>query len=216
MLSSVFESMDLYIVSHGGVSSNSTIEYLRTKGLRIGMVNLEDEQRCVHFPLKIDLSVKCLYLYGDVVGSILSQYRRGFLWNNMNKIQLGLDDHVDRVDYLLHHFPHDPIGIKSQWARFMVYPNTVCLCYPFTSTELQSALQTLGFCHIFVDDMPIHPRMTKIDEYIIHDERLYRVLTPYLEWTFSYPDTLNVEILQHRAEEKRKRRIKENKMFCKK
>lgn len=187
-MESVLQDLDLYLVSHGGVSSNYLTRYLEQKKLRVFASeknNLIHAQRLVHFPIKLDEKIPCLFIYGDYINAIISQYNRGLLFNNMNKIHLGLDDHVNRVHRLIELFPDDPVGIKSQVKRFSLYTHTVFLRFPYSQEDVQNALCKLN---IFIDtsDMMIQSRKTHMTFDDIQDPVLKKICKPYIHFDFSF------------------------------
>lgn len=176
--------LDLYIVSHGGVSTNYLTRYLERKGVKMNEKNDGHYfEKLVHFPIKLEKDVPCLFIYGDYVQSLVSQYNRKYLFYNMNKIQLGIEDHKNRAHDFLKLFPDDPVGIKSQLKKFSLYPNTVFLRYPYSKMELQNALAKLN---IFIDtsDMEIIPRKTHVDFKNIQDPLLKQICKPYHDFDF--------------------------------
>jgi len=173
----VLATMDINIVSHGGVSSNYLVAYLQNKGLRV--ISHIYEYVC-HYPTKLLPFQKCIYLYGDIPSAILSMHRRNYLVVNMNKIRWGITDHVDRREHFLKMYPDDPVGIKAQINHFRNTKNTVMLQYPYTVEQLQQAMDTLNI-HVDLSEFKIQKRKNEYRPGMdLKDDVLKRILRPYL------------------------------------
>lgn len=184
-ISSFINSLDLYIVSHGGVGSNYLVDYLESKGLRVknspgNYTELKLYQQCCHAPNKVNPEKPCIYIYGDIPNAVLSQYQRNLLVFNSNKMVLDKDEDINRLSEYLKTRPEDPLGIKTQIENFSNCPNTYLLQYPYTKEDVEKALTHFGFS-IDLSEMVIRERgsrFTSFDD--ISDPLLKSVLTPYL------------------------------------
>lgn len=173
----ILATMDINVVSHGGVSSNYLVHYLQKKGFSV--LSHVYEHIC-HYPKKLIPSQKCIYIYGDIPSAILSMHRRNFLLVNMNKIRIGVTDHVDRRDFFLQVFPDDPVGIKAQISHFRATSNTAMLKYPYTLTTLKQAFDSIGV-EIDLSDFKIRQRTNEYRPGMdLHDNLLERIIYPYL------------------------------------
>lgn len=171
-------SLDMNIVSHGGVGSNYLVDYLQKKGLKVR--SDPTYGHICHYPRKLIPTQPCLYVYGDIPNAILSMHRRSYLITNMNKIRLGIADQTDRREPLLRQYPDDPIGIKDQIRNFQNTENTVMLRYPYTVKELEEALQKLGF-HPDLSGFQVWKRRSEYQKgMVINDPYLRCILAPYL------------------------------------
>ncbi len=130
----------IWLVSHGGVGS----EYL-TKLLNIEYPNIKIKSRpfkgcVVHFPYPVKTGPKlCIYLYGDIYNSIISQTPRHYdnskkLHNNENYSEFH------SIDDILKHSSSDPFGITKQIKNFMSvevdYP-IILLKYPLKKHSIR-------------------------------------------------------------------------------
>lgn len=172
-------TLDINIVSHGGVASNYLVNYLQNKGLRV--ISDEIYEQTCHYPYKLIPSQPCLYVYGDVPNAILSMHRRDYLTINMNKIRWGLTEHTDRREYFLRRYPDDPIGIKNQIRNFQKTENTVMLQYPYTVQELEDALERLGFS-VDLSGFQVETRHSEYHGAIEKDPLFQRIIKPYVNW----------------------------------
>lgn len=172
------ENLDLYIVSHGGVSSNYLVDYLELHNLNVKNNNLIGYQNSCHLPYKVVEDIPTLYIYGDVKNSIISQYRRNFLHVNATKIHLERDYDHEELSFFLKKFPKDPIGIKKQYENFKNTRNTHMLRYPFTKEELKKALRDFNI-NLNLDDFIIKKRKTSYLNMKIEDVILLSVLNAY-------------------------------------
>ena len=153
-------TLDLWVVSHGGVGSNYLIDYLESQGLKLGP-NLSKQyyQRICHLGNKnmVDMvwdgsGTPALVIVGDIWSSLLSQHRRNWLRMNVAKNIFG-DQKCEMKSYsrYVDLNPEDPVGIKSMIKTFMRTKNTVFLKAPYTKDSVAAALKMLGLQQV-VDD----------------------------------------------------------------
>lgn len=145
-------SSRLWICSHGGVSSEALTAAL---GVRYPKTRSSTSNRpfigcAAHFPFPPKTGPSaCIYIYGDVIKSILSQIRRG---HYDNPIKLKNDERYPKINTLkdlLEIKSPDPFGIKNQINAFHTnqtdYP-IILLKYPFNSSSLTQLEEALGIC----------------------------------------------------------------------
>ncbi len=154
MLDKYIKSLDLYIVSAGGVGSNYLVDYLNNK-----IVTKTDQtmfQNTCHRAKAVN--VKTLFIYGDEMNAIISMYQRGVLEVNATKIHLGSRRKVQNLQYFLEHFPDDPVGIIKMYKTYCY--NVMTLHYPYDKYSVAVALNNLGF-DIDISDIKIKDRKAK-------------------------------------------------------
>jgi hypothetical protein len=156
-LKDIVEGLDLYIVSHGGVASNSLNSLLRSKGIRCGYTDQDRYEYFCHYPKPLTDKTPCIYLYGDYGRAILSMYRRNLLLINAKKM-LGIDlKKKITLEELIRNNPLDPLGILRQKKRFEQGPNVWCLEYPFTTEKLDGIFKQIGL-HVDVSTFQTRSR----------------------------------------------------------
>jgi hypothetical protein len=167
-------SLDVYVVSPGGVSSNYVNDYLKKKGLRVGESNeLWGEELC-HTKTPYTSKPKTLFIYGDWKNSLFSQHARSLSLTNINKIH-GTTEQP--LDYFINTYPNDPYGLKEQYENFVNHPNTWVLKYPYSKEELQDVIRSMGYT-FDTSDIEIHQR--KEDGHTFdHVIQIYNQNDPY-------------------------------------
>lgn len=138
------KSLDIQVVSFGGVGTNYLIYFLKYYGNLSTMNDIEYHRLVCHYPEKLP-NTKTIFLYGDLKLAILSQYSRNTLHKTASKIHYKCSDANHDIWHYISKFPDDPIGIKKIIANYVGTPNTVFVQYPFDKTEIHQALKTLGF-----------------------------------------------------------------------
>eukprot|EP00035_Acanthoeca_spectabilis_P034421 m.28991 g.28991 ORF g.28991 m.28991 type:complete len:329 (+) comp6628_c0_seq1:184-1170(+) len=157
-------TLDLWIVSHGGVGSNHLVNFLNTSAqLRVKWDQGLYQETC-HFPWPLVTTVPVLYVVGELEAAAWSMHRRGFLTLNVPKMLWGWSDAAQErcpltmADVATFN-PADPFGIKGQLGAFVRHcPNLVVLRYPFTDASLRGALTTLGLARDRWGKMPPYPK----------------------------------------------------------
>jgi len=150
-------SLDVLIVSHGGVGSNFIANHLENHGIKIrGPRKRQDSiytQTC-HIAIKPEkITVPFLYIYGDIVNSMCSQEARGLLRGNIEK----LSQHHGNKD------EEDPYNYLYQYNNFK---DCVKLRYPFKIEEIKECFEKLKL------NIPL----PEIKERTIHHQRPYTKL----------------------------------------
>lgn len=155
-------TLDLWVVSHGGVGSNYLIDHLESQGLKLGpKLSKQYYQRICHLGNKnmVDMvwdgsDTPALVIVGDLWLSLLSQHRRNWLRKNVAKNVFG-DQKCEMKSYsrYLDLNPEDPVGIKSMIKTFMRTKNTVFLKAPYTKDSVAAALKMLGLQQVADDKL---------------------------------------------------------------
>lgn len=158
-LKDIVEGLDLYIVSHGGVASNSLNSFLMSKGIRCGYTDQDRYEDFCHYPKPLTDMTPCIYLHGDYGRAILSMHRRNFLVANAKKM-LGIHwDTKITLEELIRNNPSDPLGIWRQKTKFENSQNVWCLQYPYTTEKLDGIIKDMGI-HVDVSTFPTRSRNT--------------------------------------------------------
>lgn len=174
------ESLDIYVVSTGGLSSNYINNYFKRKGLKVGKKNdLWGRELCHTKNIYTDKS-KTLYIYGDWENALHSQKKRDLLETNINKIH---GTNGKSLKYFIEKYPTDPYGLKEQYKNFSKNPNTWILKYPYTKEELQKIIREMGFT-FNTDDIQIKPRTTNVNNANVNNDfdkliEIYHKYNPY-------------------------------------
>lgn len=135
------ESLDIHVVSTGGLSSNYINDYFRSKGLKVGSENDLWFYLC-HSKNVYTNTVKTICLYGDFENAILSQHYRNLIKLNMNKIH---ETKGKPISHFLEKYPKDPYGLRAQYRNFSKNANTWMLRYPYTESDLKKIIREMGF-----------------------------------------------------------------------
>ena len=142
------DSIDLWVVSHGGVASNAICDYLQKNGLRTRPNNYG--LICHKQHPGNSLKIPILVIYGDFEGAIRSMDRRGYLTANATKMRFGMDLPEISLKRLIETQPRDPMGIiefldSFKNAKEKGIDNIEFLCYPYSNQDAVTKLQNLGF-----------------------------------------------------------------------
>lgn len=185
---SYIKSLDLYILSHGGVGSNYLISYLQNKKLSV-MTNIILYQNTCHYSYKLVPDKKTIYLYGDIINSIISQYKRNVLHINATKIHELRDYNHENLVYFLKKYPDDPIGIKKQYYSLINSKNTISIKYPYDKDELKKAFKILNLKVELLNDIKIKNRKTvfnkeKNKEYVHKNPILQKIIQAYIDFDY--------------------------------
>ena len=181
------KSLDLYILSHGGVGSNYLVDYLQKNGLSVKTDQSLYAHTC-HYSYKLVPNKKTIYLYGDIIQSLISQYKRGYLHINATKMhnydtQTACKYHD--LEYFLKNYPDDPIGIKKQFNNLKNSKNTILIEYPFDKNKLESALKILNL-KVDLKNLNIKKRNTvfKKEDLCKYDKILQKIIKIYINYNF--------------------------------
>ena len=153
------ENLDVYIVSHGGVSTNYIHDLLAKHKYRVGDKSPPWNLLC-HAPRPYSSIVKTLYIHGDYANAIVSQHKRNFLRMNMNKLRMEKQTGYS-IEEFIRRYPNDPMGIKEQFNNFVDKPNVWVLRYPYTKDELLRVFESMDL-RIDPETVDIKPRQTHV------------------------------------------------------
>ena len=169
------ESLDVYVVSTGGLSSNYINDYFKKKGLKVGEHGSLWGRGLCHTKTVYTDKVKTLCIYGDWKNALYSQQKRGILETNINKIH---ETNGQSLKKIIAKYPTDPYGLKAQYRSFSENANTWMLMYPYTKEELQKVIREMGFT-FNTDDIEVKERssntMTDFDTIV----QIYHKYDPY-------------------------------------
>ncbi len=169
------ESLDVYVVSSGGLSSNYINNYFKKKGLKVGEHSSLWGRELCHTKTVYTDKPKTLCVYGDWKNALYSQQKRGLSEMNINKIH-GTKGRS--LKYFIDKYPTDPYGLKEQYNNFSKNPNTWMLRYPYTKQELQKVIREMGFT-FNTDDIEVKERSTNIVNDFDTIVQIYHKNDPY-------------------------------------
>ena len=140
-------SNKIWLVSHGGVGSEYLTKQLNIKYPKFKIGSRPFKGCVVHFPYPVKTGPKlCIYLYGDIYNSIISQTPRHY----DNSKKLHNDENYPEfhtIDDILKHSSSDPFGITNQIKNFMSmevdYP-IILLKYPLKKHSIRILEKFLG------------------------------------------------------------------------
>lgn len=139
----------IWLCSHGGVSSEALT---RALGIKYPKIKSSTSKRpfigcAAHFPYPPKTGPKaCIYIFGDIVNSILSQIRRGHYDNPIKIMNNEKYPKIHNLKELLKIESSDPYGIRRQINSFHHYKTDypiALLKYPFTAEALNNLQDTL-------------------------------------------------------------------------
>lgn len=146
-------SLDVWIVSHGGCGSNYIVDLLDENGYKV-----RDAPRksavlygltCHLAYIPKNINTKILYVYGDIINSMCSQKNRNLLKINIEKLKKGHKNKDDK----------DPYNYLFQYNKFFNDERVVKLKYPFTEESLNEALKELN---INLKKKPVVKKRTRV------------------------------------------------------
>lgn len=174
-------SLEVYVVSGGGVSSNYMNSYLARKGIVVGERDSVYGWNLCHSKVPLTNKPKTLYIYGDWENAIYSQAKRNLIQRNSNKIHKCQNTTDDNLKHYLKIYDKDPYGLREQYKNFITHENTYYLKYPYTKDDVQKVLKEMGF-FFETDDFEIKPRTihnTKVSNIIDKIINVYKKHDPY-------------------------------------
>ena len=141
------DSIDIWVVSHGGVASNALCDHLQNQGLRTRPENYGLICHKKHPGKKIGKPI--IVIHGDYLDAIRSMDRRKFLTANAAKMCLGIDAPEIPLTRFLNSFPNDPIGFAAFLESFKIAKQNgtdeiAFLKYPYTNHEAIQAFESIG------------------------------------------------------------------------
>ena len=141
------ESLDVWVVSHGGVASNALCDHMQKHGLRTRPDNYGLICHKQHPGFSIGKPI--LVIHGDYLDAILSMDRRKFLTANAAKMCLGIDAPEIPLSRFMQSFPDDPVGFSMFLESFRKakqdgLDKIAFLRYPYTNEEAIAAFESIG------------------------------------------------------------------------
>ncbi len=141
------DSIDVWVVSHGGVASNALCDHMEAQGIRTRPENYGLICHKQHPGEKIGKPI--LVIHGDYLDAIRSMDRRKFLTANASKMCLGINAPEIPLSRFLQSFPDDPVGFKMFLESFKQanedgIDNVAFLRYPYSNQEALEAFNKLG------------------------------------------------------------------------
>jgi hypothetical protein len=131
-------TLDVWIVSHGGCGSNYIVDLLNDNGFKVRDGPRKEAvyygKSCHLAFIPTNITTKILYIYGDIINSMCSQKERNLLDINLNKLKYG---HKNSD-------PNDPYNYLYQYNNFYNSDKVVTLKYPFTNDSITEALTKLN------------------------------------------------------------------------
>jgi len=178
------DSLDVYILSPGGVGSNYITDFLLSQNFNVRPDLIKCQDTC-HYPYKMLPHKKTIYLYGDVKNAVTSQYKRELLHYNATKLQLKRDYDHETLGYFIKTFPDDPLGIKKQYDNLKNTPNTAMVQYPYTVDSMKEAFDKL-YLKVDMSDFIVKDRMNYniTEEYYNKNPILKQLLNIYEDIVF--------------------------------
>ena len=141
------DSIDLWVVSHGGVASNALCDHLQDRGIRTRPQNYGLICHKQHPGVSIGKPI--LVIHGDYLDAIRSMDRRKFLTANAAKMCLGINAPEIPLSRFLQSFPNDPIGFSVFLESFKNakqndIDKVAFLRYPYSNEDAKIALNSIG------------------------------------------------------------------------
>ena len=140
------DSIDIWVVSHGGVASNALCDHLESQGFRTRPENYGLICHKQHPGTSIGKPI--LIIHGDYLDAIRSMDRRKFLTANAAKMCFGINAPEIPLSKFLQSFPEDPVGFSMflesfRQAKESGLDKVAFLRYPYTNKEAIQALQSI-------------------------------------------------------------------------
>ena len=141
------ESIDVWVVSHGGVASNALCDHMESQGFRTRPQNYGLICHKQHLGKSIGKPI--LVIHGDYLDAIRSMDRRKFLTANAAKMCLGTNSPEIPLTRFLQSFPDDPVGFSMflesfRNAKVNGIDQVAFLRYPYTNQEALDAFESIG------------------------------------------------------------------------
>ena len=141
------DSIDVWVVSHGGVASNALCDHMQSQGLRTRPKNYGLICHKQHPGTSVGKPI--LVIHGDYLDAIRSMDRRKFLNANAAKMCLGINSPEIPLSRFLQSYPEDPIGFSMflesfRNAKLNGIDKVAFLRYPYTNEEAILAFESIG------------------------------------------------------------------------
>ncbi len=135
-------TLDVWVVSSGGVGSNYIADFLQDNHYVVNTrrnANMGKASFChgrvTHLCDKILKDKKCVYVVGDWGMAIRSQERRGLLNTNIKRVKAFHKGVIPK---------DDPYLYVKQYNEFKNAPNTCVIKYPFNIEQVKQALSSIN------------------------------------------------------------------------
>ncbi len=146
-------SLDLWVVSHGGVGSNALHNYFeQNTNITIRVKTRDDLHGGTCHLANPDIvsqirddNVPTLVIFGDILSSMASQSRRSILTMNTAKMRCGDATMKQSLKWNLEAFPEDPAAFIMMQRTYQRLDNVVIIKAPYTNAAIVRALEILGF-----------------------------------------------------------------------
>ncbi len=156
-------SIDLWVVSHGGVASNAICDFLEINGIRTRPDNYGLICHKMHPGSGVNIPI--LVVYGDFEFAIKSMDRRKYLTANATKMRYGMDIPEINLKRLIETKPEDPLGIIDFLNSYLIakkeeIDKVEFLEYPYKIKDAEEKLKKLGF-EVDFSDFSLRERKKK-------------------------------------------------------
>jgi len=177
------DSIDVWVVSHGGVASNALCDHMESQGIKTRPENYGLICHKQHPGISIGKPI--LVIHGDYLDAIRSMDRRKFLTANAAKMCLGINAPEIPLSRFLQSFPDDPVGFDMflnsfKSAKDNGLDKVAFLRYPYTNDEAKVAFEDLGV-EIDLDGFSLRDRKKK---YSPRSKEIKEILEIYSNFDF--------------------------------
>ena len=177
------DSIDVWVVSHGGVASNALCDHMQSQGLRTRPENYGLICHKQHPGTSVGKPI--LVIHGDYLDAIRSMDRRKFLTANAAKMCLGINSPEIPLSRFLQSYPEDPIGFSMflesfRNAKLNGIDKVAFLRYPYTNEEAILAFESIGV-EIDMEGFSLRERKKK---YSPRSKDVKAIIDKYAEFNF--------------------------------
>ncbi len=177
------DSIDVWVVSHGGVASNALCDHMESQGIKTRPENYGLICHKQHPGISIGKPI--LVIHGDYLDAIRSMDRRKFLTANAAKMCLGINAPEIPLSRFLQSFPDDPVGFDMflnsfKSAKDNGLDKVAFLRYPYTNDDAKGTLEELGV-EIDLDGFSLRDRKKK---YSPRSKEVKEILEIYSNFEF--------------------------------
>lgn len=176
-------SIDVWVVSHGGVASNALCDHMQSQGIRTRPENYGLICHKQHPGTSVGKPI--LVIHGDYLDAIRSMDRRKFLTANAAKLCLGINSPEIPLSRFLQSYPEDPIGFSMflesfRNAKLNGIDKVAFLRYPYTNEEAILAFESIGV-EIEMEGFSLRERKKK---YSPRSKDVKAIIDKYAEFNF--------------------------------
>ena len=176
-------SIDIWVVSHGGVASNALCDHMESQGIRTRPENYGLICHKQHPGKSIGKPI--LVIHGDYLDAIRSMDRRKFLTANAAKMCLGINAPEIPLSRFLQSFPDDPVVFSMflesfRNAKKLDLDKVAFLRYPYTNQEAIEALKSIDV-DIDMEGFSLRERKKK---YSLRSSDVKSILDKYSDFDF--------------------------------